>query len=335
MEDYRVELDVYHGPLDLLLHLIKRDEIDIHNIPIARVTEQYLRYCQTLKSLDINLAGEFLVMAATLMEIKSAIMARALGGEPVEGDDAALAAAAAGVEGDGGYPRLELVRQLLAYKRFKDAASALESRRELFAGRFPRHPAAHEESRDAAAPPEIDLDDVSLWDLLEAFTRLMEQVGGPPHIDLKYDDTPIELHEADILDRLQRDGPMTLQAMFAGRNLGEMIGLFLATLELLRHGKIKAAQEAIGGEICLELRPESEWASTEELDRRPTIKYDPQNPDHFDWPDDETRRRYARRIERRLRGEKIEEDEQFAEDVAAIEAQESVTPPAPDARTDQ
>lgn len=328
MEDYRVELDVYHGPLDLLLHLIKRDEIDIHDIPIAHVTEQYLRYCQTLKNLDINLAGEFLVMAATLMEVKSAMMARELGGEAAVADD---------VPGDpsiesGGDPRFELVQQLLAYKRFKDAATALERRRELFASRFPRAPGAPESQRDDNAPPELDLDDLSLWDLMEAFTRLMEQVGGPPHIDLKYDDTPIGLHEADILDRLQREGPMTLQAMFAGRRLGEMIGLFLATLELLRHGKVRATQDSIGGEIRLELRPEADWVSLEELDRRPVIKYDPENPEHFDWPDEDTQRRYARRIERRQRGEKIEEDEEFAQDVAAIDAEQntsSAPPPEP------
>ena len=318
MEDYRVELDVYHGPLDLLLHLIKRDEIDIHDIPIAHVTEQYLRHCQTLKSLDINLAGEFLVMAATLMEIKSAMMARALGGQPAEGDEASSAE----VSDSGIDPRFELVQQLLAYKRFKDAAAALENRRELFAARFPRQPAAFEEKRDENARPDLDVEDIGVWDLLEAFTRLMEQVGGPPRIDLKYDDTPIELHEADLLDRLQREGPMTLQAMFAGRRLGEMIGLFLAMLESLRHGKIKASQERIGGEISLEIRPESDWMSLEELDRRPAIKYDPENPDHFDWPDEQTRQRYARRIERRQRGEKIEEDEEFAADVAAIEAEE-------------
>lgn len=329
MDDYRVELDVYHGPLDLLLHLIRRDEIDIHDIPIAHVTEQYLRYCQTLKVMDINLAGEFLVMAATLMEIKSAMMARELGGEPAEEDAASVEAPGAG----GGDPRFELVQQLLAYKRFKDAANALEARRELFASRFPRQPAAFEQPKadDATTPepPELDIEDVSLWDLMEAFTRLMEQVGGPPRIDLKYDDTPIELHEADILDRLERDGPMALQAMFAGRGVGEMIGLFLATLELLRHGKVRASQEQIGGEIRLELRPASDWMSLEELDRRPAIKYDPENPDHFDWPDDETRRRYARRIDRRQRGEKIEEDEEFAADVAAMEAEETSTPPSP------
>ena len=325
MEDYRVELDVYHGPLDLLLHLIRRDEIDIHDIPIAHVTEQYLRFCETLKVMDIQLAGEFIVMAATLMEIKSAMMARAIGGEPVEGE------AATEVEPGGSIdPRFELVQQLLAYKRFKDAANALDARRELFASRFPRQPAAPQaNASESAAPPDLDLEDVSLWDLVEAFTRLMEQVGGPPRIDLKYDDTPIELHETDILDRLERDGPMTLQAMFTGRSIGEMLGLFLAILELLRHGKVRATQdepqERTGrpGEIRLELRPACDWMSVEELDRRLPIAYDTQNPDDFDWPDDETRRRYARRIERRLRGEQIEEDEEFAADVAAIEAEES------------
>jgi chromatin segregation and condensation protein Rec8/ScpA/Scc1 (kleisin family) len=114
MQDYRVELDVYHGPLDLLLYLIKRDEIDINDIPIAPITEQYLAYLQTIKRLDINLAGEFLVMAATLMEIKSAMMMPREAGE--EGEETDLTAAE-----DPTDPRYELIQQLLAYKRFKDA----------------------------------------------------------------------------------------------------------------------------------------------------------------------------------------------------------------------
>ncbi len=326
MEEYRVELDVYHGPLDLLLYLIRRDEIDIHNIPIHHITEQYLRYCQTLQSLDINLAGEFLVMAATLMEIKSAMMARAYAGAEQAADPAAGPEAVT----DPTDPRFELVQQLLAYKRFKDAARGLEMRQAEFAARFPRLPAALQDEPPVCddAPPELDLEDVGMWDLLEAFTRLMEQVGGPPRIDLQYDDTPIELHQEDIADRLSREGPMTLQKMFAGRKIGEMIGLFLAMLELLRQGKIKAHQEQIGGEIQIEPQPESQWISETDVQSALRARHDPMKVEAFDWPDEEVRKRYQRRVERRLRGEKIKEDEEFAEDLAAIEAEENVPPPS-------
>lgn len=319
MQDYRVDLDVYHGPLDLLLYLIRRDEVDIHDIPVHRITEQYLQYVRTLKTLDINLAGEFLVMAATLMEIKSAMMAPR---PETEGDaEGADAAALAAGGDDPGDPRYELVQQLLAYKRFKDAAYALERRRETFEARFPRKPAAFEQ--ETTEPPALDLDDVSVWDLLEAFSKLMEQVGGPPRIDLVHDDTPIELHAEDIADRLKRDGAMTLQAMFAGRRPGEMLGMFLATLELIRQQKVRAEQDAIAGEIRLVPRPRNEWFNAEDEPQRVELKFDPADPDNFDWPDEQQRRRYARRMERRARGEVIDEDAEFEEDVKAIEAEEA------------
>ncbi len=244
-----------------------------------------------------------------------------------EGDG--LEALGAG-ETDTADPRYELVQQLLAYKRFKDAAHALDRRRELFAARFPRRPARIEPRPEQQAPPELDLEDISVWDLMEAFNRLMEQVGNPARVDVVQDDTPIELHEADIFDRLQREGPMTLQAMFTGRaNVSEMIGLFLATLELLRQRKITATQSEPGGDIELGIRPEDQWMVND-----PTVdqgaeavapaareRPDPANPDLFDWPDEQTRRRYTRRMELRARGKVIIEDAELDEDLKAIEAE--------------
>jgi segregation and condensation protein A len=324
MQDYRVELDVYHGPLDLLLYLIRRDEIDIHNIPVARITEQYLEHVKALRTIDINLAGEFLVMAATLMEIKSAMMS------PREDQPGEQDVTGSGDgSGAGGDPRYELVQQLLAYKRFKDAAHALDRRRETFAARFPRKPGKLEKVGDEVK--ELDLEDASIWDLMEAFNRLMEQVGGPPRVEIVADDTPLELHAADIVDRLEREGAMTLQKMFDGRRAGEMLGLFLAMLELIRHQKVRAEQTAIAGEIQLRAVPRDQWIDPEAIEARPAVKFDPSNPDHFDWPDEETRRRYARRMERRARGEKIEEDEELEEDLKAIEAAQTVTLPRTDA----
>lgn len=312
MEDYRIDLDVYHGPLDLLLYLIKRHEVDIHDIPIAPITEQYLAYVQNLRNLDINLAGEFVVMAATLMEIKSVMM---IPHEAGEGEDLDAITSADDPED----PRYELVQQLLAYKRFKDAATALDRRRMEFDARFPRQPAPFEKEVTDTQEVEVDLDDASVWDLLESFNRLMEQVGYPEKMELEYDDTPIELHADDIVDRLQRDGAMTLQAMFEGRGRGEPLGLFLALLELLRQRKVRARQDRIAGEIRLEVRPRDEWQDLAKEDAAAPIKYDPQNPDHFDWPDEKTKQRYARRIERRLRGEFVEEDAELDEDIAELE----------------
>ena len=131
-DDYKVELDVYSGPLELLLYLIRRDEVDIKNIPIARITEQYLRHVELIRHVDINLAGEFLVMAATLMEIKSRMLIPRQAA--VNPDDPN---APSSIE-DLTDPRYELVKQLLAYKEFKDAASDLRRRAQTESARFPR-----------------------------------------------------------------------------------------------------------------------------------------------------------------------------------------------------
>lgn len=323
MHDYRVELDQYHGPLDLLLYLIRRDEIDIHNIPIAPITEQYMQYLGTIEKLDINLAGEFLVMAATLMEIKSALLMpkdKRPGGESGEGDMPASE--------DPTDPRYELIHQLLAYKRFKDAAGRLDDNRESFASRFARSPGKVDlGDQQAPGSRELDLDDVSLWDLVEAFTRMMEQVGLKNYQhQVVSDDTPIELHAADLVDRLQRDGAMSLQECFRGRKHGEMIGLFLATLELTRQRRLRVTQPDKAGPIMLELRDEAEVAA--EIERETQApersKPDPRHVDDFDWPDDAMRQRYLRRQERRAKGEFVEEDAELEADIAELKAKESV-----------
>ena len=226
MTDYRVALDVYNGPMDLLLFLIKREEIDIYDIPISRITGQYLQYVQLLEKLDPETISEFLVVAATLMEIKSRTL---LPRPPALEDDEEL-----------DDPRLELVRQLLEYKRFKDAAHSLgeaAGRRAMQHTRVPVQPPPPEE--------EIELENVEIWDLFEAFNRLLEQTGkaGGVHT-VGVDDTPITLHAEDIVDSIQRaGGEQEFVDIFAGRTLAEMIGLFLALLELMRQHRVRVSQE--------------------------------------------------------------------------------------------
>lgn len=237
VNDYKVQLDVYNGPLDLLLYLIRRHEVDIYDIPIAAVTEQYVSYCDTLRVIDPTLVGDFLVMAATLMEIKSRLL---LPTPPPEAADTIETAD----------PRHDLVRQLLEYKRFKDASFQLAAAAGEQAQRWPR--ATDEDvPRDRGA---IDLDDVQIWDLVAAFNQLLTATGrGPITHDVIVDDTPIALHAADIIDRLVSEGAIEFQSLFAGRNRGEMIGLFLALLELIRQARVRAAQESPFAEIKLEL----------------------------------------------------------------------------------
>jgi segregation and condensation protein A len=252
--EYRVELDVFNGPLDLLLYLIRRDELDIYDIPIARILDNYLSYLAMLKNLhqeqgpDINVVGEFLVMAATLMEIKSAMLLPKP--PPVPGQEQTSVA-------DLADPRNELVRQLLEYKRFKDSALLLEKRQQEQEQRFPRHPAKL--GQDIDEPPPVDLDEVQVWDLLSAFSRLMKEVGTrkPRYHEVTYDDTPIDLHAADIEDRLKREGKLTLKQLMEGRqSRSEMIGVFLALLELIREKKILVKQDHDLDDLEIDPAPE-------------------------------------------------------------------------------
>jgi segregation and condensation protein A len=246
--DYRVDLPVFHGPLDLLLFLIKRDELDITDIPIHSITTSYLEYLRQLRAtpggFDINTAGDFVVMAATLMEIKSAML---LPEPPTVTKDGVTTAAQ-----DLADPRQELVQQLLEYKRIKDNANLLERQQIEHFARFARVPADL-----ADEPPPLDLDEIQIYDLLAAFTRLMSnpserQRRGRPVHEVTYDETPIALHAADIEDRLRREKSVSLRTLLMGRtSKSEMIGVFLALLELVREKRVLVSQEEAGDDLIL------------------------------------------------------------------------------------
>jgi segregation and condensation protein A len=245
--DYRVELDVFNGPLDLLLYLIKRDELEIADIPIGRITESYLAYLAEMRQskaahgFDINIAGEFIFMAATLMEIKSAMLL------PRNEDEPAA----------DGRTTAELIHQLLEYKRLKDNAHQLQKQQASHFDRFPRVPAFADGAADE--PPPLDMDEVQIWDLLAAFSRLMQDIGtrGPREHEVVYDETPIDLHAADIQDRLKREKRITLRQLLVGRaSKSEMVGVFLALLELIREKRILVKQDDAGDELEIEDAPE-------------------------------------------------------------------------------
>ena len=243
MADYRVNLDIFAGPLDLLLYLVRREEVDIYDIPIAEITDQYIRYIEMLKSLDIDLAGDFLVMASTLMQIKSAMLL------PKSEPDSALGG------DDLVNPRAELIRQLLEYKKFKDAANLLGAAADETNKRFAR-PAAIIEQLKPGSEPQIDIEQLSIWDLLEAFDSIIEATGGA-RFDISHikDDTPIDLYQIEILRRLQTEGPMSFERIFESRTSRiVMIGLFLAILELIREKLVGAEQQG----TSINLRPLTE-----------------------------------------------------------------------------
>jgi len=231
LADYRVNLEIFAGPLDLLLYLVRKEEVDIYDIPIARITDQYIRYIELLKSLDIDLAGDFLVMAATLMQIKSAMLLPKAEPDQLQDDDLSD-------------PRRELIRQLLEYKKFKDAANLLNDAADELQERFPR-PGTIVEMLKPDAEPEIDIEQVSIWDLLEAFDMICRATGNVGDISSIKDDTPIDLYQIEILHRLQTEGPITFERIFESRTSRfVMVGLFLALLELIREKLAWVEQES-------------------------------------------------------------------------------------------
>ena len=230
MADYRVNLEIFAGPLDLLLYLVRKEEVDIYDIPIAKITDQYIQYVEMLKQLDIDLVGAFLVMAATLMEIKSAMLLPKAQPEQLQADDLSD-------------PRTELIRQLLEYKKFKDAANLLSVAADETKKRFPRPDSIIERFKPDDVEPQVDIEQVSVWNLLEAFDSIMKATGSISDIRHIKDDTPIDLYQIEILHRLQTEGPMGFDRLFeSGANRAVMVGLFLALLELVRERLVWAEQ---------------------------------------------------------------------------------------------
>ncbi len=234
-----MNLDIFAGPLDLLLYLVRKEEVDIYDIPIAKITDQYIRYIEMLKSLDIDLAGDFLVMASTLMEIKSVMLLPKAEPDQLDIDDLTD-------------PRTELIRQLLEYKKFKDAANLLNAAVGRHKERFAR-PDSIIERLKPDTEPELDIDQVSVWDLLDAFDSVCRATGVARDMSHIKDDTPIDLYQIEILHRLQTEGPMTFERIFESKpNRVVMIGLFLALLELIREKLIWAKQPRSSPKIYLQ-----------------------------------------------------------------------------------
>jgi len=228
---YEVKLERFEGPLDLLLHLISRDEVDIYDIPIAHITRQYLEYIEIMRMLDLEVAGEFLVMAATLMRIKAKML---LPVPPSLAED----------EVD---PRDELVQRLLEYRQFKEAAGTLkdhEERRRLSweRGRTPG---------DEEAGP-LPLAPATLFHLLDALNRVLARLPARTVLELEAEAYDIEEKIARIHSRVMVAGRLSFETLLAEcRTRLEMIVTFLALLELLKLNRLAAVQSTTFGEIEL------------------------------------------------------------------------------------
>ncbi|MEG1933538.1 MAG: segregation/condensation protein A [Kiritimatiellia bacterium] len=241
-DDYKVNLDAFEGPLDLLLHLIRKEEVDIYDIPIGRITEQYLTWLDTMRSLDINVAGEFVVMAATLMLIKSRMLL------PAELKSSDLPEE----ELD---PRLDLVRQLVEYKKYKDAAQTF-SLRELLRG----------DTFAKGTPPEAmsvedttaqKLGDLGTLELLEAFHRVLERAQETVsfgHLKMMRWRVPDKIKS--LLEALIETPHRKFDTLFPeDAPKGEIIVTFIALLELLRLRHVSITQNDTFGDIYIDALP--------------------------------------------------------------------------------
>lgn len=249
---YRVELDIFTGPLDLLMYLVRRNELDIRDLKIAKITEQFQEFLELLELLDLDLIGDFLVMAATLVEIKSREslprQAEPEAEEPIADDFD---------------PKGELVQQLIEYRKFKDAALALEERAAEWQERYPR---LTSERPGTGKDPAADLiREVELWDLVSALGRVLKQKEVEQRATVRYDDTPIQVYVDRIGNRVRDEGRVAFTSLFGDETeRSRIVGMFLAVLELLRHHGFRAEQTVDYGEIVilppLENAPETQDA---------------------------------------------------------------------------
>jgi segregation and condensation protein A len=249
---YQVKLDVFEGPLDLLLHLIRKNEVDIYNIPIALVTEQYLSTLDLMKTLNLDVAGEFLLMAATLAHIKSRMLLPPSEDEEEEEDD----------------PRADLVRQLLEYQRFKEAAESLEARPQLYRDTFLR---GADLSDVEVAPEEEPLVEVSVFELMEAFQRVWERAPSDSVHEITVDKITLGDKIHDVLERLEGAEQVTFEDLLTPETTRRgLVLVFLALLELARLRIVRIYQVLRYGSIRIQkavaMLPEEREAIARRID---------------------------------------------------------------------
>ena len=232
---FRVQLDMFSGPLDLLWYLVRKHELDILDISITRVTDQYLELLTVLEQIDVSAVGDFLEVATRLMEIKSRMML------PRQEEEA---------EGEIEDPRQDMVQRLLEYKKFKDAASMLDERGRQWQQRFTRRTNDLPEINND--PSEQPIQEVELWDLVSAFARVIRNKAAVKPTAILYDDTPMEVYIVQIRERLASEPRLAFSSLFQTEmNRSQMVGIFLAVLELIRHHQVQVEQTELFSEIWI------------------------------------------------------------------------------------
>lgn len=250
-ESCSIKIPAFEGPLDLLLHLIRENKIDIYDIPISLITRQYLEYIEVMKELNLDIAGEFLLMAATLIHIKSRMLL------PVDEEADVM---------EQEDPRYELVQRLIEYQAFKEASLALRERESEWGRIFCREAGAgaEEVTGDSQSYPEaaeeLDLFDISLFDLLTAFRRLLDK--APPEImSITRETLTVKDRIAFITDRLERHDALRFEDLFDGNQTrSRLVVTFVALLEVLRLGLARAYQEKDFGTIWI-INPQKQATS--------------------------------------------------------------------------
>jgi Uncharacterized conserved protein len=246
---YRVELQQFEGPMDLLLFFIKRDEIDVYDIPIARIADEYLAYVRVLEEIDLDGVGDFIYMAALLINIKARMLLPS-----TETDE----------EGEEVDPRRELVERLLEYVRFKEAADQLATRRERRREYFTRGDAARDRER-AEEDHEVDVED-SVYDLVEALGQMLEEEEeeSEPIHEVEPIEHSVEEQQRYVLDRLGSESEVSFRDLVERRSKGFVIATFLAVLELARQHYLR-----------LQLRDERPDFFVQEREEKPLQPNDP------------------------------------------------------------
>ncbi|WLD91880.1 segregation/condensation protein A [Alkalihalobacillus sp. AL-G] len=249
MTEYNVRLDAFEGPLDLLLHLINRYEIDIYDIPVAKITEQYMDYIHTMQELQLDIASEYLVMAATLLAIKSKTLL------PKHEDEDYDQQLEMDMEED---PREELVRRLIEYRKFKEASTYLkerESKRSLILTKQPSSLDYIEKNQEPVNP----VSNITVYDLIDAFQRMSTKKKRPTPSQSKIDrqEIPIETRMTEIVTELRfKKGRQTFQELFPYPNKEHLVVTFLAILELMKTKQILCVQEENFNDITIQLAEE-------------------------------------------------------------------------------
>lgn len=248
MSDYNVQFEVFEGPLDLLLYLIKKEEVDIYEVNLTQLATRFIEYIDTMRLLDLDIAGEFLVMAATLMYIKS----RELLPKDLQVETEA--------EDDGEDPRWELIRQLVEYKKFKDAAAKLQELELRQESIFPRLPPKLEFERDQAA----NKTEASIFDLVSAVSNILKRFTEKEDLREIFEDKWSVSEKIELLRRrIGESSRMKFSEMFAdATSRTEVVVTFLAMLELIRMKVLVAIQSEDFGDIELGRGPQGEPAPT-------------------------------------------------------------------------